>query len=104
MSVHKVAVIGDKSSVLAFKVIGVEVVSPVGVEETRRAVNRLARENAGVIFITEALAQTIPETIDRYANEPAPAIILIPSNQGSLGIGKEWINKNVEKAIGSNII
>ena len=50
------------------------------------------------------LAQEIPETIQRYNNEVIPAVILIPSNRGSLNIGLDNINKNVEKAVGSNIL
>ena len=50
------------------------------------------------------LAKDIPETIKRYNSEVIPAIILIPSNKGSLNIGLENIDKNVEKAIGSNIL
>ena len=46
----------------------------------------------------------IPETIKRYNSELIPAIILIPSNKGSLNIGLANIDKNVEKAIGSNIL
>jgi len=43
-------------------------------------------------------------TIKRYNSEVIPAIILIPSNKGSLNIGLANIDKNVEKAIGSNIL
>ena len=43
-------------------------------------------------------------TIDRYNDKVSPAIILIPSNQGSLNIGMNRINTNVEKAVGANIL
>ena len=33
-----------------------------------------------------------------------PAVILIPSNQGSLNIGMQRIRDNVEKAVGVNIL
>ena len=55
-------------------------------------------------IINQQLAKDIPETIQRYNNEVIPAVILIPSNRGSLNIGLENINKNVEKAVGSNIL
>ena len=42
--------------------------------------------------------------IKRYNSEVIPAIILIPSNKGSLNIGLANIDKNVEKVIGSNIL
>ncbi len=101
---HKVAVVGDRDSVLGFRALGVKVFTALEATETRRIVDKLAKDNYGIIFITEQLAQLIPETIERYNNEITPAVILIPSNQGSLNIGLDRINKNVEKAVGSNIL
>ena len=90
-----IAVVGDKSSVFAFRALGVAVFSPEG-KEIRNTVDHLAREGYGVIFITEAFAQEIPETIAHYKSQPTPGIILIPNSQGSLGIGMAEISKNVE--------
>lgn len=101
---HKVCVIGDKDSVLAFQALGVRVLTPIGASDVRNAVDGAVRDGYGVIFITEQLAQEIPETIDRYKTTPIPALILIPSNSGTLGIGMEDINRNVEKAVGTNIL
>ncbi|MDO5018113.1 MAG: V-type ATP synthase subunit F [Lagierella massiliensis] len=101
---HKVAVVGDRDSVLGFRALGVNVFTSSEATETRRIVDKLAKDNYGIIFITEQLANLVPETIERYNSEVTPAVILIPSNQGSLGIGMDRINKNVEKAVGSNIL
>ena len=56
------------------------------------------------LYVTEAIASQIPETIRRYDAEISPAIILIPNHKGSLGIGKSRIQENVEKAVGQNIL
>jgi V/A-type H+-transporting ATPase subunit F len=101
---YKVGVVGDKDSVLAFKALGVDVNTVTDREEARRIVDTMARGNYGVIFITEQIASLIPDTIERYDKEIIPAVILIPSNQGSLNIGMNRINENVEKAVGSNIL
>lgn len=101
---YKVAVVGDKDSILGFKALGIDVFPVIEKDEARRVVDSLARENYGIIFITEQTASLIPETIDRYKNQMLPAVILIPSNQGTLNIGMDMINKNVEKAVGSNIL
>lgn len=101
---YKIGVIGDKDSILAFKALGVDVFPVVGLEETRRTLDTLARNKYGIVFITEQSAQMIPETIERYIKELVPAVILIPSNQGTLNIGLDRITKNVEKAVGSNIL
>ena len=101
---YKIAVIGDKDSVLAFRALGVHVFTAIEGNEARRIIDKLAKEEYRIIFVTEQLAQEIPETIQRYNNEVIPAVILIPSNRGSLNIGLDNINKNVEKAVGSNIL
>ena len=101
---YKIAVIGDKDSVLAFRALGVHVFTAIEGNDARRIIDKLAKEGYGIIYITEQLATDIPETIQRYNNEVIPAVILIPSNRGSLNIGLENINKNVEKAVGSNIL
>lgn len=100
----KIAVVGDKDSILAFKALGVDVFPVYDNEEARRTVDTIARNNYGIIFITEQIASLIPDTIERYDKEIIPAVILIPSNQGTLDIGMSRINKNVEKAVGSNIL
>lgn len=101
---YKVGVVGDKDSILAFKALGIDVYPAVEPEEARKIVDRMAMDNYGVIFLTEQLAVHLEETVERYNKVPVPAIILIPSNQGTLNIGKQRISDNVEKAVGVNIL
>ncbi|MBU5484891.1 V-type ATP synthase subunit F [Clostridium sp. MSJ-11] len=101
---YKIGVVGDKDSVLAFKALGIDVYPVNDVEEARKTVDTMAARKYGVIFITEQVAQDLEETIERYNREMLPAIILIPSNQGTLNIGMKKISDNVEKAVGVNIL
>ncbi|WP_101773578.1 V-type ATP synthase subunit F [Peptostreptococcus faecalis] len=101
---YKIGVVGDKDSILAFKSIGIDVFDVAEARDARVVIDDLAGENYGLIFVTEQVAKYIPETIERYKKMLVPSIILIPSNQGTLGIGMDSINKNVEKAVGSNIL
>ena len=101
---YKVAVVGDKDSILGFKALGIDVYPVIEKDEARRVVDTLARNKYGIIFITEQTASLIPDTIERYNNQMIPAVILIPSNQGTLNIGMDMINKNVERAVGTNIL
>ena len=100
----KIGVVGDKDSVLAFKALGIDVFPVVEADEARKAVDSCARNDYAVIFVTEQIAQHIQETIARYNEQVLPAVILIPSNQGSLNIGLERISDSVEKAVGVNIL
>lgn len=100
----KIGVVGDKDSVLAFKALGIDVFPVVEADEARKTIDRLAVNNYAVIFVTEQVAKDIDETIARYNREILPAVILIPSNQGTLNIGMQRISDNVEKAVGVNIL
>ena len=96
----KIGVVGDKDSVLAFKALGIDVFPVVEADEARKAVDSCARNDYAVIFVTEQIAQHIA----RYNEQVLPAVILIPSNQGSLNIGLKRISDSVEKAVGVNIL
>lgn len=104
MSMYKIGVVGDKDSVLAFKAIGIDVYDVTEIEEARKTIDRMAMEDYAVIFVTEQVAKDLEETIERYNKSMVPAIILIPSNQGSLNIGIKRVQDNVEKAVGVNIL
>ncbi len=100
----KIGVIGDRDSILGFKVLGLGVFPVTEADEATRLIHRLSREDYSVLFITEAVAQTIEETIERYKTVPFPAIILIPGNQGTTGLGIQGVKDSVEKAIGADIL
>ncbi len=104
MSMYKIAVIGDKDTILAFKSLGVDIFPVLDDKEASFTVTKLARENYAVIFITEQLAKGIPEKIGQFRDQMLPAITLIPSNRGTLGIGIREVKKSVEKAIGADIL
>lgn len=104
MYMYKVAVVGEKDSVLPFKALGMDVYPVLDENESRNTIDSLAGKGYAVIFLTEGMAAKIPETVERYDNKVLPAIILIPGNYGTLNIGLERINRNVEKAVGVNIL
>ena len=101
---YKIGVVGDKDSILAFKALGIDVYPVTEPDEARITINKMAAEKYAIIFVTEQIAKDLEETIERYNRELIPAVILIPSNQGSLNIGLQRINDNVEKAVGVNIL
>jgi V/A-type H+-transporting ATPase subunit F len=103
-SMSKIAVIGDRDSILGFKAIGLSVYPVSDPDKAVGIIHRLARDGCSVIFITEQVAERVKETIDRYKTAPYPAIIPIPNNEGTTGFGLRGVRANVEKAIGSDII
>ena len=101
---YKIAVMGDRDSVMGFKVLGLDVFPVTDPEEGRKTLHRLAREPYAIIYITEQLASRINEEISRYKDQLTPAVILIPGKEGSLGIGMSKVSESVERAVGTNIL
>ena len=101
---YNIGVIGDKDSIMIFKLLGIEIFPCVTAEEAKKTVDKLVFKKYAIIFITEDLAQQIEDVIEKYKKEYIPSIVLIPSSRGSLGIGLNKISDNVEKAIGVNIL
>ena len=100
---NKIGVVGDSDSIIGFKTLGIDVYPAVG-DEVNRVINRLATSGYAIIFVTEQAAEAAAETLDRYKTSPFPAIIPIPGNRGTTGLGMRGIRENVEKAIGADII
>ena len=103
MREDKIAVLGDKDSILAFKAIGIDVFPVNEDEQARETLKKLARKYS-VIFITEDVAIKINDVVERYKSRAYPAVIPIPSSNGTNGYGMDQIHKNVEKAIGADIL
>ncbi|OYQ65676.1 V-type ATP synthase subunit F [Aerococcus sp. 1KP-2016] len=101
---YKIGVVGEKDVVVPFQLIGFDAYPVISGQEARETIRTMADEGYGVIYLTETIATQIPDTVKFYDTQVTPAIILIPSHEGSLGIGKERVNANVEKAIGQNIL
>lgn len=101
---HKIGVIGDKDSVLGFKAVGLSVFPVSGPDEAADLLHSLAAQQYAIIYITEVLAKDLLPAIERYKDDRLPAIIPIPGNSGSLGIGMEGIKKSVERAVGADIL
>ena len=84
---YKIAVLGDRDSVMGFKALGLDTFFVEEADEARHTLHRIAKEEYAIIYITEQLAQLVPADIARYKTETTPAIILIPGKSGSLGLG-----------------
>ncbi|MDL2217332.1 V-type ATP synthase subunit F [Christensenellaceae bacterium OttesenSCG-928-M15] len=100
----KIGVVGDRDSILLFKAVGLDVFFETDPDPASKTIYRLAREGYQVLFLTEELYEQCGEAIQSFKSEAFPAIIPIPSNQGTKGIGMSELKANVEKAIGADIL
>lgn len=98
-----VAIIGDSDSVLGFRALGVATFPVTTKDEAYDALKTLARSYK-VIFVTEQWAAELTELLARYKTRAYPIVIPVPSATGSSGIGMDGIRKDVEKAIGTDIL
>lgn len=101
---NKVAVIGNKDSVSAFKAVGVEVFDATTPQDAQRLIKKLSQEQYAVLFLAEDLAEQIPETLAKAKTQPFPAVVPIPTTSHSSGFGMQGIKSDVEKAIGVDVI
>lgn len=104
MANYRIAVLGDRNSVIGFKALGLDVFPTSDSEEAKKLLRRLASGDYAIIYVTEQLAAALSADIDKYKDSVTPAIILIPGKEGSLGIGTEALHKAVERAVGADIL
>ena len=101
---HKIAVLGDRESIMGFMALGFTVFAVSDKEEAAKTLTTLAKENYAVVYITESVMQQIQDTVDLYKDVTIPAIIPIPGKEGSLGLGMRNVKRSVERAVGADIL
>lgn len=102
---YKIAVIGDRDSVLGYMALGFAARPVSSPDEAASALHALARTgDIGVIFITEDIACQIEEDIAKYKDKLTPAIVPIPGRQGSTGYGMANLKNAALRATGSNVL
>ena len=101
---YKIGVIGDRESILGFKAVGLDVFPCDEVEEAKKVLHKIAREDYAIIYITEQLYQYMLNEVEEYTDLRLPAVIPIPGKDGSLGIGMTSVRKSVERDVGADIL
>ncbi len=100
----KIAVVGEKATSMGFRSVGFEVLECDTREQIERALPAWQRAVRRGVLTEQALAKA-PGIIDKYKNARIPAIIPIPvGGTGTLGIGMANVRKNVERAVGADIL
>lgn len=100
----RIGIIGDADSVLGFKVFGLDAYACLTKEEAAETLHRIAKEDYGIIYITEKYYKEISAEIARYDQLRIPAIVPIPGSDGSHGVGLSNVKRSVEKAVGADIL
>ncbi|MDI6689831.1 MAG: V-type ATP synthase subunit F [Actinomycetota bacterium] len=100
----KVAIIGDKTSVLGFTALGLDAYPVVDMKEARDIWLRIKDRDYGVLFVTEPVYLEIKDLLAEVAEELKPAVVVIPPTTGGVGLGLQRLRRIVEKAVGVDIL
>lgn len=106
MNAFRIAVIGDRESVMGFRALGLDVfpADADNVKEIFKKVVKAEEPAYAILYLTEELSVPIQAEIAALKDALTPAVILIPSRNGTLGLGMKALDTAVERAIGSNIL
>ena len=103
--IGKIAVIGDGESATAFLAIGAAVYKVDDEYKAADVLRDLAKtDEYAVILVTENYAAKMSALMDKLKQQPYPAVLAIPSSTGSNGFGLAGVKKDVEKAVGVDIL
>ena len=100
----KVAIVGDKTSVLGFKALGLDAYPLVRAEDGRGIWDQIREQDYGVIFVTEPVYEVMEDLLKEVAEQVSPAVVVIPATTGGTGFGMEKIRKIIERAVGADIL
>lgn len=104
-TMHKIAVMGGRETVMGFKALGLEVYPVADIKEAHEVFHDLSSdEEYAIIYVEENLAEGLASDIAKFKDSPSPAVILIPGREGSLGLGRRALQDAVERAVGSDIM
>lgn len=104
MKMHKIAVIGDLSSVIGFRGLGMTVIATDDADYALAELDRLVDEEYAIVYVTEPLVQAEPNLIEKYREEISPAVIIIPSGGEFADIGMSNLRQQVKKAVGMDLL
>lgn len=100
---YKIAVVGDKESILGFSAIGMDMYQAYEEADIKEIIPKLIEENYAIIYITENVSIKAEKYLEKLAKNKIPAIVTIPSNTKNLNYGEKRIKDMVQKAVGIEI-
>lgn len=101
---HKLAIIGDSDSILAFQAIGMDSFL-VNRENAQEVLSHQFKSGKyAIIFLAETLAQGMMDFLQEVGHHTTPAITIIPVGLKRQNIGLERMRKLGILATGTDII
>jgi V/A-type H+/Na+-transporting ATPase subunit F len=101
---YKIAIIGDRDTIIGFKLLGVSLFFSSNKDEVIGILDKLVKEEYAVIFVTEDIADQISGEIERLQKTSFASITIIPNKLEKKYLGMRILRKNIEKAMGTDIL
>jgi len=102
--IGKIAVIGNIDQILPFAAIGVEVCSVTNIDQAKKTLKKLVKDEFALIMITEDYAKDMMDIRMEYASLAIPAIISIPGKEGVTGSTLMQLRETLKYAVGADIM
>ncbi|NLL62033.1 MAG: hypothetical protein GX240_04505 [Candidatus Atribacteria bacterium] len=99
-----IALIGEKEVIIGFNLIGFRLFPVTDYPEASKAFDACAKGNYEIIFITENIAELIIDRIEVFQRKSPVSICILPNHSKDSELNMEILRKNVEKAVGTDIL
>lgn len=103
MSGMRIAVMGDATSVAGFRPLGFAVLVLERPEDARERWPEVLAGQYGAVFVTEPVYAAIGDLVAETADEPVPAVTVIPAAGSAGGVGAAKLDRAIERALGTSV-
>lgn len=100
----KLAILGEKKSILGFKALGIETFGIANRDDVQQALTEIEKNQYAILFVTEEIIDQYTGEIESLYQKTLPAILVIPGVSSKVKKGKEALKKIVERALGSEMV
>ena len=99
----KIAALGEKDIMLIFKAVGADVFPVYDIDTAASQLRKIAKEDYGIIFITETVAIKLDYIIKEYIEMVRPSIVVIPGLGEKNNYAVEVLRNAIIKASGTDV-
>ncbi len=103
MTLLRIAVVGDATSVSGFRPLGFATFAVERPEDARDLWTELVSGSYGAVFVTEPVWVAIADLAAEVADSPVPAVTVIPSAGSAGGVGAAKLDRAIERALGTSV-
>ncbi|MDH4217820.1 MAG: V-type ATP synthase subunit F [Candidatus Aminicenantes bacterium] len=100
----KVAVIGDQDLVFPLRVLGIKVFAPQSVEEARRILKDLERENVALCFLHQSLLEPLQVEREALRKKIVPVVVGFSDYRKVIDHLDKMMKEMAVKATGSDAL